>query len=64
MEVTKSVDVKLPNGAIATVDMSQQMVERVMSTFDLEDPDMITENHVKYFLASSMKNALETTDVQ
>lgn len=64
MEVTKSIDVRLPNGLVATIDMSQQMLERVMTTFMLEDPDMITENHVKYFLASSMKNALETTHVQ
>ena len=64
MEVTKSIDVSLPNGAVATIDMSQQMVERVMSTFMLQDPDLITENHVKYFLISSMKNALEATHAQ
>ena len=64
MEVTKSINISLPNGTVATIDMSQQMVERVMSTFMLENPDSITENHVKYFLASSMKNALETNHAQ
>jgi hypothetical protein len=64
MEVNKSIDIRLPNGTIATIDMSRQMVEKIMSTFTLEDEDMITENHVKYFLASSMRNALETVNVQ
>lgn len=64
MEVTKSIDISLPNGTTATIDMSQQMVERVMSTFMLQDPDLITESHVKYFLISSMKNALETIHAQ
>lgn len=63
MEVNKSIDIRLPNGTIATIDMSRQMVERIMTTFTLDDEDMITENHVKYFLASSMRNALETTHV-
>ena len=64
MEVTKSIDISLPNGTVATIDMSQQMVERVIDTFMLENSDMITESHVKYFLVSSMKNALETTHAQ
>jgi hypothetical protein len=63
MEISKTIDITLPNGTVATIDMSRQMIEKIMSTFTLEDSSMITEMHVKYFLASAMQNALGVTHV-
>lgn len=54
----------MKNGLIAEIDVSQELLERVRSTFRLQSTDQVSDSHIKYFLASSMKNALENKNVQ
>jgi len=59
MQVAKTIQISLKNGQVLTLDMTQQLVEGIISTFMLDNADFITERHVKYYLASAMKNAVE-----
>jgi len=63
MNVTRTVEIQLNNGQIATIDLSDEIVERVRTTFCLNSQDQVTDSHIKYYLVSSMRRALEDTDV-
>jgi hypothetical protein len=54
----------MKNGLIAEIDVSHKLLEQVRSTFQLQSSDQVSDSHIKYFLASSMKNALGNEDVQ
>ena len=54
----------MKNGLVAEIDVSHELLERVRGTFQLQSVDQVSDSHIKYFLASSMKNALENKDVQ
>ena len=62
MQVARQVEIRLRTGEVMTIDVSDKLMEQVMTTFGLPTPGAVTDAHVKYYLASSMRNALETTD--
>lgn len=59
MNVTKTVEFSLRDGQIVTLDMSDKLVDQIISAFDLNSADEISEGHVKSYLANGMKRALE-----
>lgn len=59
MNVTKTVEFSLRDGQIVTLDMSERLVDQIVTAFDLRGPDEISEGHVKIYLANGMKRALE-----
>ena len=63
MNVARTVEIQLHNGQVATIDLSDEILERVRTSFCLNSQDQVSESHIKYFLVSSMKNALEKSDV-
>jgi len=58
MNVARTVEVKLKNGDIVNIALSDVLIERIRGTLGLEADDSVTDAHVKYYLVSSMKNAL------
>jgi len=62
MQVAETIEISLKNGQVLTLDMSQQLVDGIRSAFMLGDAEVITERHVKYYLAAAMKNSLESID--
>lgn len=63
MNVAKTVEFQLKSGQVMTLDMTETLVERIRVAFELNSPDQVTERHVKYFLTSAMRQALEADDV-
>lgn len=63
MKVEKVVEISLKDGSVASLEMTGEMLRSIREAFSLETDDEITERHVKYFLISSMKNALEVNHV-
>lgn len=59
----RTLELQLKNGYIAEIDVSHELLERVKDTFQLQSSDQVSDNHIKYFLASSMKNSLEGKNV-
>jgi hypothetical protein len=59
MNAVKTVEFSLRDGQIVTLDMSDRLVKQIVSAFSLRGPEEISENHVKSYLASGMKKALE-----
>lgn len=59
MNVCKTIELELKSGQVLTLDLSDVLLERIRSTFELESSDQITERHIKYYLISSMKNAVK-----
>jgi hypothetical protein len=45
-------------GTRLTLEMSDSLIKSVRSAFNLSESEEVTERHVKYYLISSMKNAL------
>jgi hypothetical protein len=64
MEVAKTVQFDLMNGDVVTLDMSEKLVKEIEEAFGLENSDAMTEEHVKYYLVSGMRKALEAQDVE
>jgi hypothetical protein len=62
MNVVKRVELRMKTGDVMTIDVSDRLLENVRQAFDLTDNSQVTDRHVKYFLASSMRNMLEVTD--
>jgi hypothetical protein len=62
MQIAKQIEIQLKSGEVLTLDMTEKLVEQIKSAFDLKTSDQVTEGHVKYFLAASMKNMLEAAD--
>jgi len=60
MRVAKNIELKMKSGETVNIDVSDVLLEKIRSTFELQSADQVTERHVKYFLVSSMKNMLET----
>jgi len=58
MDFADSIKLSLPDGTVAEIQMTQQLVESIRRTFSLSQDEKVTESHVKYFLVSGMKNAL------
>lgn len=54
----RTIELQLKNGYIAELDVSHELLEQVRDTFQLQSSDQVSDRHIKYFLASSMKNAL------
>lgn len=62
MHISKTVEFQLKSGQTLTLDMTETLVERIRAAFELNSADQVTERHVKYYLSSAMKKALETDD--
>lgn len=60
MNVSKIVEIELKDGRVVTLEMSDKLVKSIQETFNLASQEDITDRHIKYYLVSSMKNALET----
>lgn len=59
MNVSKIVEIELKDGRVVTLEMSDKLVKSIQETFNLASQEDITDRHIKYYLVSSMKNALE-----
>ena len=55
---SKTAEIKLKTGEIMTIEMSPVLVNSIVELFGLSCHDEVTDKHVKYYLASSLKNAL------
>lgn len=62
MNVTRTIEMELNDGRVLTIDMSDALVNNIVNAFSLQRADDITDRHVKYYLASSMKIALGATN--
>lgn len=60
MQTADSIDIVLSSGDIATIQMSETLLEQIRSAFNLQKDQLPTASQVKYFLARSMQNALES----
>ena len=60
----KTVQFNLKDDLIVTLEMTPRLVEDIVRAFELKGPDEMTTTHVKYYLASGMKKALEASDVK
>lgn len=54
---TRTVELSMKSGQIASVEISAQLVEKVREAFNIENINGVTDAHIKYFLIASMKNA-------
>lgn len=61
MKIVKTFQMELKDGQVLTLDVSDVLLNKVKDAFMLESADAVSDNHLKYFIASSMKNALETS---
>lgn len=59
MNIAKTIELNLRGGQHLTLDMSSDLLDKIKEAFGLASDADITERHVKYYLTSSMKNALE-----
>lgn len=59
MNVMKTVEFSLRDGQVVSLDMSDRLVDQIITAFSLNGPEEISEGHVKHYLASGMKKALE-----
>lgn len=58
MKIEKTIEINLKDGQIMTLDMTPQLIGSIRTAFMLDETSEITERHVKYYLISSIKNAL------
>lgn len=61
MQISRQVSIQLKTGEVLTIDISDKLLSQIKNSFDLTSDDQVLDKHVKYFLASSMKNFLEIT---
>ena len=57
---TDKIDIPLANGCVMEIQMTETLVNNIRSAFSLSSWENLTPNHVKFFLAKSMQNALES----
>lgn len=62
MIASRTVELAMKSGQVASVDVSSQLVERVREAFNLKDAESVTDVHIKYYLIAAMKNAPGDTD--
>lgn len=62
MQIAKTVDIRMKNGSLLTVDLSHVLLERIMGAFGLTDPSRVEPGHVEAYLVTSMKNALKADE--
>jgi hypothetical protein len=62
MIASRTVELAMKSGQVASVDVSSQLVERVREAFNLKDAESVTDVHIKYYLIAAMKNAAGDTD--
>lgn len=62
MEYTfvKRIEMEMGNGLLMELDVTQELLESVRAAFGLDCLGDVAEDHMKQFLISSMRNALET----
>jgi hypothetical protein len=64
MQIAKTIEIELRNGQTITLDMTPELLRNIRTTFTLASDEDVTERHVKYFIASALKNMLEVKDVE
>ena len=62
MTPAKTVEIHSKSGTLISLDLSEELLRKIMNSFELESLDQISDSHVKQFLVSSMKNVLEVSD--
>lgn len=62
MQVARQVEILLKTGDVLTIDVSDRLLESVKQKFELSSGEHVTDKHLKYYLVSSLKNALEFAD--
>lgn len=62
MEVIRTIQIPLKDGTTITLDLSRKLMNEIKSAFNLSRDEDIIEKHIKYYLISSMKNAMEFED--
>lgn len=60
MQVVDTVDIVLSSGDIVTIEMSSELLKRIRQAYSLDENQKPSASQVKFFLAKSMQNALET----
>jgi len=60
-QAAQKIEFELRDGTLVELDMTEALINSIRSTFSLMPEQEITERHVKYFLASAIKNAVEKT---
>lgn len=59
MNISKVIQIDLKDQMI-TLEVSDKLLQKVKDAYGLNDLNEISENHVKYYIVSSMKNALKS----
>lgn len=62
MEIAKTLELQLKSGQIMSIEMTPALLERIRASFSLDDGQDVTDNHVKYYLAISMRNTLTESE--
>lgn len=61
MQVIKTVKFPLKDGTEVTIDMSEKLLQEIARSFQI-DAMLVDENHIKYYLTSSMKNVIKSEE--
>lgn len=62
MEVVRSYNINAPNGSVITLDMSKDLLDQMKEAFQLSSYDEISDDHIKAYLVTSMRRALQEVD--
>ena len=62
METARTFSFSIADGRHVDLDVSPILLERLRASYDLESVDEVTTYHLKCYLASSMRAALEAED--
>ena len=57
MNVAKVIQIDLKDQML-TLEVSDELLQRVKEAYNLNSLESISERHLKYYIVSSMKNAL------
>lgn len=52
----------MKSGQVMSIEMTPLLLERIRSSFSLTTEEEVTDNHVKYYLAISMRNMLTESE--
>lgn len=58
MKIVDTVNIVLNTGDIATIEISDVLLERIQWAFNLQKDEKPTATQVKHYLTESIKNAL------
>ena len=61
MEFKRKIELELNSGKVVELQMTQLMIDKIKDTFKLESEIEITSAHIRDFLISGMKNAIESS---